>query len=305
MLAFSKWGLPGDTCRGNTCRKKGCDKMVGVLDRHGKTDGPPPQRMVDVGLGHPLVALWSVNSPLQLLFPVVAPFGTEVIQARLCTNSDRSGIAEVALFDHLQDVGAVKRWLLADGLAIQAIRGGRDFQDEGPFEGLQDSLILRCTAPMSFIYHDQAIVHSWEQSQVIGAANGINTSHRHLPSIVVDAPSYLPDDGRRFDLAVFLGRLREQFVSMSNNERVDSVAIRKLSNDLAEDDGFACGCGENQQFLPMSVVFVGHQDALHTLLLIWSEHNGRERRRRSIGQGGTDGLLHWDTSPMKATPQAM
>src|SRR3989440_7567556 len=292
MLAFSKWGLPGDTCRGNTCRKKGCDKMVGVLDRHGKTDGPPPQRMVDVGLGHTLIALWSVNSPLQLLFPVVAPFGTEVIQARLCTNSDRSSIAEVALFDHLQDVGAVKRRLLADGLAIQAIRGGRDFQDEGPFEGLQDSLILRCTAPMSFIYHDQAIVHSWEQGKVIGAANGINTGHCHLPTIVVDAPSYLPDDGRRFDLAVFLGRLREQFVSMSNNERVDSVAIRKLSNDLAEDDGFACRRGEDQQFFSVPIAFVGCQNALHTLILIWSEQNERERWRRSKCQDGTGAIIH-------------
>ena len=221
--------------------------MVGVFDRHGKTDGPPPQRIVDVGLDHTLIALWSVNSPLQLLFPVVAPFGTEVIQARLCTNSDRSGIAEVALFDHLQDVGAVKRRLLADGLAIQAIRGGRDFQDEGPFEGLQDSLILRCTAPMSFIYHDQAIVHSWEQCQVIGAANGINTGHCHLPTIVVDAPSYLPDDGRRFHLAVFLGRLREQLVCVGDNERVYPVTISKLSNHLAEDDGFAGGRGEDQQ----------------------------------------------------------
>ncbi len=144
----------------------------------------------------------------------------------------------------------------------------------------------------AFIYHDQAIVHSWEQCQVIGAANGINTGHRHLPTIVVGAPSYLPDDGRRFDLAVFLGRLREQFVCMSNNERVDSVAIRKLSNDLAEDDGFACRRGEDQQFFSVPVVFVGRQNALHTLLLIGSEHNGRERWRRSKCQGGTGVIIH-------------
>ncbi len=84
------------------------------------------------GLDHTLVALWGIDDRLQLLFPVVAPFGTQAIDACLCTDGDRFHIAEVALFNHLQDVGAIERRLLADRLAIKAIRGSRDFQDKGP-----------------------------------------------------------------------------------------------------------------------------------------------------------------------------
>ncbi len=156
-------------------------------------------------------------------------------------------------------------------------------------------MILGRCAAVRFVYHHQAIVHSLKEGQVIGAANGINTGHRHLPSIVVDAPSYLPDDGHRFHLAVFLGRLREQLVCVGDNERVYPVTISKLSNHLAEDDGFAGGRGEDQQFLSVSVVFIGRQDALHALLLIRPERDRWEWRRRGRGgrcQGSTGAIIH-------------
>ena len=232
--------MPADESGRNARGREGVSKVACVLDGDGKADGSSPASVFTIRFDHALVTLRCVDGCLQFLFPVVAAFGMEGVQARFCADGNGLHIAEVALLNHGQDIGAIEGRLVADGLAVQAIGGRGDLQDKGLGQGLQDALVLGRCASMRLIHHHQSVADALKRGQVGGSADGVHTGDCDLSSVVVEAPTDFADHGARFDLVVLLRRLVEQFIGVGHDEGMEPIPPGELSNDLTEDDRFAC-----------------------------------------------------------------
>jgi hypothetical protein len=149
----------------------------------------------------------------------------DALKAGLCPDGDGLDITQEALFKHGQDIGRIERRFVIDGFAVQSIGGRRDHQDKGIGQGLQDTLVLGRGAPMSFIYHHQSVADALKRGQVIRPTDSVHTGNGDFTSVVVDASTNFADDGRRFHLAIFLGRLVEQLIRVGHDEGIEPIAL--------------------------------------------------------------------------------
>jgi hypothetical protein len=101
------------------------------------------------------------------------------------------------------------------------------------------SAINEGSSGKAFISHHQPIADPLKRGRMVGTADGVHTGDRDFTSVVMEASTDFADHGGRFDLAVLLRRLIEQFIGMGNNEGMERIPPGELSNNQTEDDRFA------------------------------------------------------------------
>jgi hypothetical protein len=139
------------------------------------------------------------------------------------------------------------------------------------------SAITEGSSGKACIYHHQSVAYVPKRRQVVRSADGVHTGDRDLSSVVVVASTDFADHGGRFDLAVLLRRLVEQFIGMGDNEGMERIRPGELSNHLTEDDRFARRRRFDQQLVPARVLLVGGDHTSDAGLLIRSQDDGRAR----------------------------
>src|SRR5437763_9339952 len=109
---------------------------------------------------------------------------------------------------------------------------------------------------------------------MLWAADGLHGGYGNRCAILMPTCPHLPNDSQRINQPKLLRRLLEQFLTMRNDERIESEPPR----NFGKHTGFAATSRQHHQRLPpFGTAVIGREDPFHTGDLIGAQSDGWNR----------------------------